>query len=130
MAEAVLAIGRRRGVPHGKEIDHRGGGVDQLLPARVPAIRFGSHQLQQVARLGGRLRPSFGGRRQQEVFDFVPVTAQRRLVGLDFGQLAPLVGRLLGRHAAVLIEVDRLVGHSRLSLHSRGTCDCGRLCRT
>jgi hypothetical protein len=61
--------------------------------------------------LFGSFVPICRRRRQQVRFQFGLPKAQRLLVRFDVRQQATKLGRLLGSHAAMLIQVDRFFGH-------------------
>src|SRR5829696_2366568 len=84
---------------------------DQRLPARVLGGRRLGEQPQQITRLLDRLRPGLGGRREEVLFELLPARSERRLVALDLDAPAPDLGRLLGRQAAMPVEIGRTVHH-------------------
>jgi hypothetical protein len=59
-------------------------------------------------------------RRQQVGFQFVLPNAQRLLVRLYIRQEPPQLGRLLRCHPAVLIEINRFVGHGSTARRANG----------
>src|SRR5579864_4211436 len=89
------------------EVGQHGG--DKLLSSRILGRQRRSKQIQKVARLLGGIVPIRRRRREQQ-----------RFVGFDFGHHAAQAGGFLRRHAAMLIEVDGLVGHECTTRRANG----------
>src|SRR6516162_5690615 len=87
-------------------------GVDRSQPRGV--------QIQDVARLRGCVRPGNSRNRQKLVFERPLPLAQIPRVVLYFCQNPPYVSGFLRRHAAVLIEIERLVSHRARSRQCAG----------
>src|SRR5918993_6085453 len=85
---------------------------DQRLAARVLPGWGRGEESQQIARLLDRLRPAFGGRREEGFLELRLPGSERGLVVLDLDPPAPEFGRLLRRHAAMRIERGRSVRHA------------------
>src|ERR1700731_3750199 len=68
-------------------------------------------QIQDVARLGGGLRPRRGGNREKLLFQKGLPVAQILCVVLNLRQSPPDVSRSLSGHATVLVEIERLLSH-------------------
>ena len=67
-----------------------------------------------MARLHRGLGPRGGGRRHHAVFEIGLALAQLLDMGLDVGERAAQIGRLLRGHAAMAVEIDRDVGHGAM----------------
>ena len=92
--------------------------VDELSTTQVACIQVLREESEQVACLLNRLVPITGGRGCQQVFEVRLSRSQRFLVSLDLGSEPSKVGCLLGRHAAMSIEIGRFIGHNSF-LHIR-----------
>src|SRR6266702_1447151 len=93
--------------PH-EIVEQRG---HQRAVAGVLSWQAGGIEVEQVARLHRGLRPRPRGHRHHAVFAIGLARAQLTDMGLDLGQRAAQIGRLLGGHAAMLVEIDRNVRH-------------------
>src|SRR5271166_6293620 len=69
-------------------------------------------QIQDVACLGGGLRPRSGGNREKLAFQMGLPIAQIPCVVLNLRQSPPDVGGFLSGHATVLVEIERFLSHS------------------
>jgi hypothetical protein len=92
--------------------------INQPAAAQIARIQALREEAKQIAYLLDRLVPVIGGRGCQQLFEFRLSRAQRFLVGFHLGPQTSKVGRLLGCHAAMSIEIGRLIGH-RLFLRVR-----------
>src|SRR5579871_807697 len=68
-------------------------------------------KIEQMPRLDSRLRPRSGRYSHHVMLELGLPLAQFPEMGLDLGQCAAQVGRLLRRHAAMLVEINGLVSH-------------------
>src|SRR3954471_19303087 len=85
---------------------------DDLPPARILPLGGLGEDGDQVARLLGRLLPGRRGRGEEVPLQLRLALLQGRPLGLDLGAEPADLGRLLGGHAAVLVEHDRrIVAH-------------------
>src|SRR3954454_18119227 len=85
---------------------------DDLPPARILSFRGLGEDGDQVARLLGRLLPGRRGCGEEVPLQLRLALLQGRPLGLDLGAEPADLGRLLGGHAAVLVEHDRrIVAH-------------------
>ena len=89
---------------------------DELLAARILSLRCGSEELYEILRLGRGLRPGFCRSGQEKFLELFLATSQGRLIGLKLMQaLTANICRFLSGHAAVLVEIDRLVRHGLIT---------------
>jgi hypothetical protein len=86
-------------------------GSEKGLPAWVLRGKGSSKEVEKIASLLRGLVPIRRWRRDQVGFQFLLPQAQGRFVGRDVGQQPPKLGRLLGGHAAVVIQIDCPVRH-------------------
>jgi len=88
---------------------------DELLAPGILGLRRRGEKLYEILRLGRGLGPGFRRGCQKKPLQLFLASSQGRLIGLKLVQaLAAHFGRLLGGHAAALVEVDRVVGHGLL----------------
>src|SRR5580704_4934593 len=113
----------------GKSLEVGQHGRDELLPARVLRPDRRSKQIEEVARLLGGIVPVARRRREHLRFQLILPQPQRPFVGFHFGQQAAQTGGLLGRHAAVLIEIDGLIGHEWTTRRAKGYSALSYNCR-
>ena len=87
------------------------GAGDEPLPARVLSLGGSGEQLEKVS----RARCCFGARRGgggvEKTLQFFLAISQRRLVKPNVVKETANLGVALRGHAAVLVEIDRLVRH-------------------
>ena len=87
----------------------------EVAVMRIGLREVSSIQIQDVTRLCDCLGPG-GGRHGEELeLDSRLVVAQQFCVGLDVGEHATDIGGLLRRHAAMLVEIDRVFIHQMRS---------------
>ncbi len=86
--------------------------VDELAAAQIACIQASREQAKQIACLLDRLVPIGGGCGRQQILESDLSCAQCFLIGLDLGSQTSKVGCLLGCHAAMSIEIGRLIGHN------------------
>ena len=85
---------------------------DELLAARILSLRCGGEELYKILRLGRGLRPGLRRSGQEKFLELFLATSQGRLIGLKLMEaLAANFCRFLSGHAAVLVEVNRVVRH-------------------
>src|SRR3546814_533214 len=98
-----------------RQVRHRMG--DKLFAARILALRRIGEELYEVLRLGRGLRPALRRGCEEQLLEFLLAEPQGSLIGLELMEaLAADLGRLLGRHAPVLVEIDRIVRHRLCAL--------------
>ena len=90
-------------------------GRDQIAVMGISARKFRGIQIHDVPRLGGGLRPRLSLNRQQLAFQHLLPLAQLPCVGFNLGKRTPDVGGFLRGHAAMFIEIERLVTHEALA---------------
>jgi hypothetical protein len=83
----------------------------QFLPAGILLDRRFSEEADEIPRLFGCFEPVRGRRRNQMSLQFVLPKPQHLFIGRNFRQQPAKLGRLLGSHSTVLIQVDWLVRH-------------------
>jgi len=84
---------------------------DEPASTRVIGRRGLGEEGEQVSRLLDGFGPPGRGKRQEHLLQRVLARLERRLIGLDADAQPAQFGRFLGRHAAVLVEVDRSIRH-------------------
>ena len=100
---------------------------DELLAARILSLGCGGEELYEILRLGRGLRPGLRRSGQEKLLELFLATLQGRLIGLKLMQaLTPNVCRFLSGHAAVLVEVDRVVRHRLIPMSSGCRLESGR----
>src|SRR5579864_7494879 len=109
------------------EVGQHGG--DKLLSSRILGRQRRSKQIEKVARLLGGIVPIRRRRREQLRFQFILPQPQRPFVGFHLGQQPAQAGGFLGRHAAMLIEIDGLVGHEWTTRRAKGYSALSYNCR-
>jgi hypothetical protein len=97
--------------------EHRG---NKLLLALILSSRHRRIKIDKVASLGGGFVPVRGRRCNELRLDLILLQPQLMLVGFDLGESPAKIGRLLGCHAAMLIEFDRLLGHNYVPRRTKG----------
>src|SRR5580704_4165549 len=113
----------------GKPLEVGQHGRDELLPARVLRPERRSKQIEEVARLLGGIVPIRRWGRKQLRFQFILPQPQRPFIGFHFGQQAAQAGGFLSRHAAMLIEIDGLIGHEWTTRRAKGYSALSYNCR-
>src|SRR4029077_7565559 len=86
---------------------------NQCLSSRIMRRERRRKEVEEVTGLFSRFLPICRGRGQQVGFQFGLPKAQFFFVRLDIRQEPAQLGRFLRGHAAMLVEVDRLIGHDR-----------------
>jgi hypothetical protein len=81
------------------------------LPAWVLSLGGSGEQLEKVARARGRFGARRGGGGVEKILQFFLAISQRLLVYPNIMEDAAELGIPLRRHAAVRVEIDRLVRH-------------------
>ena len=84
---------------------------DEPLPARVLSLGGSGEQLEKVSRARCRFGARRGGGGVEKTLQFFLAISQRRLVKPNVVKETANLGVALRGHAAVLVEIDRLVGH-------------------
>lgn len=94
---------------------------DQRAVSRILGGQAGGIEVEQMARLHCGLRPGRRGHGHHAVFEIGLALAQIPDLGLDLAQGAAQVGGFLRGHAAVLVEIDRLLSHWPMLASAAGT---------
>jgi hypothetical protein len=84
---------------------------DELLAALMLSLRCGGEKLYKILCLDRGLRPGLRRSGQEKNLEFFLTMSQGRLIGLNLLEVPTNFGRFLSGHAAVLVEVNRVVRH-------------------
>ena len=82
---------------------------DELLVARILSLQCGGEELYKILRLGRGLWPGLRRSGQEKFLELFLMMSQGRLIGPNLVEAPPNFGRFLRRHAAALVEGDRVV---------------------
>jgi hypothetical protein len=107
----------KRSLGEAGEVVERTG--DEPLPAGILSLRGRGEQLEKVPRARYRFSARRGRSSIEKILHFFLATPQRRLVSLNFVKIAADLGISLSGHAAVPVEINRLVRHD-LGAFTRG----------
>src|SRR3954469_17425559 len=96
----------------GKVRKYRG---HEVAVMRVVWRETGRIEIEDVTRLGHRLRPRGSRHGKKLDFDDALLVAQKLRIGLDLGNHTANIGCLLRGHAAMFVELDRGLSHAARS---------------
>ncbi len=95
---------------------------NELLTARIPSFQRGGEELNEIPRLRCRFRPRCRRSGEEKILELLLAMMQSRLIDLNLMEAPTNFCGFLGGHAAMLVEVDRIVRHGHLPFL---VCDIG-----